>query len=191
MFTRRGHLQGGYAALFSPIVWECKDGYLSYFFLGGQPGARANQKIVEWMDSKGMAPKKLKEMDWENLDMGKMSQDELDTILEPMANFFKTCTKAEVREESVKGQIMLYPVSDSKETLENPQLEARDFWINIHHDELNDTVTYPGSFAKFSETPIKQPRRAPLIGEHNEEIYIKELGLSQEEMITLKGAGVI
>jgi formyl-CoA transferase len=34
-------------------------------------------------------------------------------------------------------------------------------------------------------------RRAPLIGEHNEEVYINELGLSKEELLTLKQAGVI
>jgi hypothetical protein len=34
-------------------------------------------------------------------------------------------------------------------------------------------------------------RRAPLIGEHNEDIYINELGLASKEMLTLKQAAVI
>jgi crotonobetainyl-CoA:carnitine CoA-transferase CaiB-like acyl-CoA transferase len=34
-------------------------------------------------------------------------------------------------------------------------------------------------------------RRAPLIGEHNEEIYKKELGLSAEELMVLKQSGII
>jgi formyl-CoA transferase len=34
-------------------------------------------------------------------------------------------------------------------------------------------------------------RRPPLIGEHNEEIYIGEIGLSKEEIIKLDELGVI
>lgn len=190
-FKRRGRLHKLAGRLFSPVIWECKDGYMSYFFMGGVPGARANQRLVEWMDSEGMAPEHLKEMDWEKLDVEKINQDELDFITEPMAEFFKTRTKAEIQEEAIKRLIMMYPVCDSKETLENLQLRARDFWVNIQHDELNDTIAYPGAFAKFSETPIRRWRRAPMIGEHNEEIYVKELGFSKDEMMALKGAGVI
>ena len=57
--------------------------------------------------------------------------------------------------------------------------------------ELGTTVTYPGPFAKASETPIKTSRRAPLIGEHNEEVYLDELGLSQQDLLTLQQAKVI
>jgi crotonobetainyl-CoA:carnitine CoA-transferase CaiB-like acyl-CoA transferase len=190
-FKRRGSLQKMAQKLFSPVIWECKDGYMSYFFMAGIHGAKANQGIVDWMDSKGMAPQFLKKMEWAKLDAEKMTQEELDTIHEPMAKFFKTCTKAEIQEESVKRLIMMYPIYDAKETMENPQLQARDFWVTIRHDELNDVFSYPGAFAKFSETPIRDWRRAPRIGEHNEEIYGKELGFSNAEMVVLKEAGVI
>ena len=44
---------------------------------------------------------------------------------------------------------------------------------------------------KDEDTPIQIPRRAPLIGEHNEEIYVKELGLSHDDLIALVEAGII
>ena len=53
------------------------------------------------------------------------------------------------------------------------------------------SITYPGVFTNASETPLTISRRAPLIGEHNEEIYEKELGLSREELLILKQAGII
>jgi crotonobetainyl-CoA:carnitine CoA-transferase CaiB-like acyl-CoA transferase len=190
-FKRRGSLQKMAQKLFSPVVWECKDGYMSYFFMAGIHGAKANQGIVNWMDSKGMAPQFLKEMDWTKLDAEKITQEELDAIHEPMAKFFKNCTKAEIQEESIKRLIMMYPIYDMKETIESSQLKARDFWVNLPHDELNDTITYPGAFAKFSETPIKNWRRAPFIGENNEEIYGRELGFSNAEIVVLKEAGII
>jgi len=43
---------------------------------------------------------------------------------------------------------------------------------------------------KLTETPFRIRWRAPLIGEHNLEVY-GELGLSREEITFLKSAGVI
>jgi hypothetical protein len=34
-------------------------------------------------------------------------------------------------------------------------------------------------------------KRAPLIGEHNDEIYVKELGFTEEELVILKRENVI
>jgi crotonobetainyl-CoA:carnitine CoA-transferase CaiB-like acyl-CoA transferase len=53
------------------------------------------------------------------------------------------------------------------------------------------SITYHGPFLKTSETFDRVYRRAPLIGEHNEEVYIRELGMSKEELLTLKQMEVI
>ena len=34
-------------------------------------------------------------------------------------------------------------------------------------------------------------RKAPLIGEHNHEVYVKELGISEKDMLMLKQGGII
>jgi len=187
---RPGHEFLRPSGVHTPVIWECKDGYVSMLLFGGQPGAKTNRRLTEWMDSEGMAPDYLKNKDWENWDWERISQEELDSVVEPIARLFKAHTKAEIQAEAVSRVIQLYPVANSEETTTNPQLAARDFWVNIEHDELGDTITYPGAFAKFSETPIKNWRRAPLIGEHNEEIYIKELEFSKEEFSLLKARGV-
>jgi crotonobetainyl-CoA:carnitine CoA-transferase CaiB-like acyl-CoA transferase len=187
---RPGHEFLRPSGVHTPVIWECKDGYVSMLLFGGQPGAKTNRRLTEWMDSEGMAPDYLKNKDWENWDWERISQEELDSVVEPIARLFKAHTKAEIQAEAVNRVIQLYPVANSEETTTNSQLAARDFWVNIEHDELGDTITYPGAFAKFSGTPIKNWRRAPLIGEHNEEIYIKELGFSKEEFSLLKARGV-
>ena len=56
---------------------------------------------------------------------------------------------------------------------------------------MNATLTYPASFHALSLTPGKIKRRAPLIGEHNDEVYGKELRISKSQMALLKQAGVI
>ena len=86
---------------------------------------------------------------------------------------------------------MLYPVFTPGDLLASPQLEARGFWVEVEHPELGDSITYPGAFVKASEAPWMMRQRAPLIGEHNQEIYHKELGLSQEELLMLKQGGII
>ena len=109
----------------------------------------------------------------------------------PIGRFFLAHTKAELYEGALQRRVMLYPTANCEDTLQNVQLQARDFWVNIEHPELGDTITYPGAFFNASETPWRMRRRAPLLGEHNEEIYGKELGLSPEELVALKQSGVV
>jgi crotonobetainyl-CoA:carnitine CoA-transferase CaiB-like acyl-CoA transferase len=111
--------------------------------------------------------------------------------MEPVSRLLKGLTKAEFLEEAVKRRIMGYPVSDAKDIRESPQLRARDVWQDIDHPELDAKITYPGPWAKFSESSCGISRRAPLIGEHNEEIYLQGLGISAEELSVLKQSGVI
>jgi crotonobetainyl-CoA:carnitine CoA-transferase CaiB-like acyl-CoA transferase len=56
---------------------------------------------------------------------------------------------------------------------------------------LDANITYPGAFAKLSKTPVEIKRRAPLIGEHNNEVYQDELGLSISEISALQRHRVI
>ena len=84
-----------------------------------------------------------------------------------------------------------YPVASVKEIFEDPQHRSRNFWQKIEHPELRTAIDYPGGFAKFSEGACQIWRRAPLIGEHNEEIYGRELRMSAAEIAELGKEGVI
>jgi len=100
-------------------------------------------------------------------------------------------TKAEFTAESLRRGILGYPVADVQDIRGDPQLEARDFWQPVQHPELDATITYPGAFARFSAAACSIARRAPGIGEHNDEIYGMELGLSGEELQTLRQEGIV
>ena len=86
---------------------------------------------------------------------------------------------------------MLGPLATTEDLWGNTQLQSRDFWVTVEHPELDDTLTYPGPSVRLSETPTKYWRRAPLIGEHNIEIYQKEMGLTKDELILLQQVKVI
>lgn len=174
-----------------PAIWDCKNGYITFLIQGGVAGDRTNKSMMEWMDSQQMAPQFLKETDWENWNWDEITQADLDSYIDAVSEFFKKRTAEELEEEAIKRGIMLNKVCDSGDTLANIQLQAREFWVDVKHDELNDFIIYPGPFAKFSLTPIGVPRRAPRIGEHNHEIYEKELGLTKRQLSKLKSEGVI
>jgi len=172
------------------LIWPCKDGYVSWSH-GGKSVLSPSLPLIEWMESEGFTTDFIKEFDWSRPDFGQIPQEEMDQIEEPTARFFMSHTKAELLEGAVKNKVMLYPVATTADMLESPQLAAREFWIELEHPELGDTLTYPGSFAHTTEMPPRISRRAPLIGEHNTEIYRDELGISQEKLATLKQNKII
>jgi crotonobetainyl-CoA:carnitine CoA-transferase CaiB-like acyl-CoA transferase len=172
------------------VFWPCKDGYCNFIIYGGEAGRRTNQALVEWMDSKGMAPEFLKKKDWKSFNIAEVTQKEIDQMEEPIGRFFQGITKREFLEEAIKREMLGYPVATVEEIFQDDQLTARDFWQSVDHPELGASLVYPGGFAKFSEAPCKIWRRAPLIGEHNEEVY-GELGIDKAEVTKLKREGVI
>jgi crotonobetainyl-CoA:carnitine CoA-transferase CaiB-like acyl-CoA transferase len=173
------------------VFWPCKDGYLNFIIYGGEAGRRTNQALVDWMDSKGMAPEFLRQKDWKTFEIARVTQEEIDRMEEPIAEFFTAVTKAEFFKEVVKRQMLGYPVASVKEIFADPQHEARAFWQKVEHPELKTEIDYPGGFAKFSNGACRIWRRGPLIGEHNEEVYGQELGIPSAELATLKNQGVI
>ena len=174
----------------SRYVWECKDGYIAYAVVGGAFGA-SQKALVDWMDTEGMAPQFMKEIKWTELDFDKVTQEFRDQFEAPIVEFFKLHTREEIFREAVKRRIVLLPVYAPKDILESPELAARGYWVGVEHPELGTTITYPGAFFKSSETSWRMKRRAPLVGEHNEEIYVNELGFSKDELIILKQSNII
>jgi crotonobetainyl-CoA:carnitine CoA-transferase CaiB-like acyl-CoA transferase len=110
---------------------------------------------------------------------------------EQTIKFFMSHTKAEMMAGAIKNRIMLYPVAAANDMVESPQLAAREFWTRVEHPELGTDISYPGKWANASEAPPVISRRAPLIGEHNQEIYIEELDISGESLAKLKQDGVV
>jgi len=69
------------------------------------------------------------------------------------------------------------------------QLNERDFFQTIAHPSTGEGV-YPGTLFTLQDTPW-QHGRAPLLGEHNTEIYGERLGYCRAAREQLYGAGII
>ena len=61
----------------------------------------------------------------------------------------------------------------------------------MEHPELGRSFVYPGEAAIYNGSPWRISRRAPLIGEHNQDIFCGELGLSRHELAMLAESCVI
>jgi crotonobetainyl-CoA:carnitine CoA-transferase CaiB-like acyl-CoA transferase len=57
-----------------------------------------------------------------------------------------------------------------EEAFEDPHFKARGFQVPVMHDDLGREIRYPGAPYRFTATPWRISRRAPRLGEHNEEL---------------------
>jgi crotonobetainyl-CoA:carnitine CoA-transferase CaiB-like acyl-CoA transferase len=186
--------EGGYR-VFGPYriryVYPCKDGHVIFLLLGGHIGSRGQRALAEWMDREAMGSEFLRNFDWESFDASSYS-DRMARQLEPLfEKFFLTKTKEELFAGARTMQYLLAPMNTIKDLMNDPQLQSREFWVRIEHPEWGTVLTYPGAPFKSSSASWRMTRRAPLIGEHNLELYEGDLGITREQILVLKGSGVI
>lgn len=99
-------------------------------------------------------------------------------------------TKEEICERAEKARYPTAPVNNTSELVNNPQYRHREYFQDIEHPAAG-RLTYPGPMFKMSEGGYESRRPAPLLGEHNAEIYCGMLGYSQHDLCILRSQGVI
>ncbi|MFC1974627.1 CaiB/BaiF CoA transferase family protein [Chloroflexota bacterium] len=162
-------------------IFPCRDGYilLSLF--------QQWETLVEWLEAEGMA---------EDLTDGKWQNQEerlkrLDHVIEVLERWTRSHKVAELVE---RGQLMHFPwaeVTSIPGLLASPQLAERNFFVEVEHSESGRKYKYPGAPCKLSRSLWQVGNRVPGIGEHNMDIYHRELELSMEEIEALVKDGVI
>jgi len=82
------------------------------------------------------------------------------------------------------------PVNSAPAVLGDAQLQDRGYFVPIDRAVVG-THLYPGAVARMSATPAAQEAPAPLLGEHNAEVFRELLGMTEAELAELESAGVI
>ena len=98
-------------------------------------------------------------------------------------------TKHEVMEVLAAAGVPCGAVLDSDEVIANEHLRGRGMIVEVDHP-TRGRMAIPGSPIRMSDSPT-EVTRAPLLGEHNAEVYGKFLGYDEDELATLKRDGVI
>jgi crotonobetainyl-CoA:carnitine CoA-transferase CaiB-like acyl-CoA transferase len=81
------------------------------------------------------------------------------------------------------------PVYTVEQTLNDPQVKARELLQPVNYPGIGD-VPLPATPVRLSRTPGGIRHRAPLIGEHTDEI-LRDLGYSDDDIAALRAEGII
>jgi CoA:oxalate CoA-transferase len=71
-----------------------------------------------------------------------------------------------------------------------PHLGDRQFFVPVHHPVAGD-AEYPCELVRLSEESFRTRNPAPLLGEHNTEVYRGIVGLNEREIAQLRNSAVI
>jgi crotonobetainyl-CoA:carnitine CoA-transferase CaiB-like acyl-CoA transferase len=196
-YLRRSSIFTGAIGGRRKTVFRCKDGYISGLLAGGAYLPSTNATI-EWMKEEGAAPAWLTEqgglksltpsgfMSATNADLR-----ELEMAEEALELFLMTKTKKEIWQNILRRRILAAPVATVADIADDPQLAARDYFVEIPVPHLERKFMMPGSFAKLDVTPVGPAGPPPQIGQHNREVYCGLLGLTPERLVRLRATGAI
>ena len=76
------------------------------------------------------------------------------------------------------------------DALNDPHLEARGYFVDADHPKAG-RLPYTGASLFVDGGGFELKHTAPLLGEHNEEVYSGRLGMTKLEIGQLRSAGVV
>jgi len=110
-------------------------------------------------------------------------------VAELLAPWLMRHTRHEVYHEGQRRRLAFGYLASMDEALESPQLAARGFFEEIDHPVVG-AQRYAGAPFRPQATPPRQTR-APLLGEHADEVLCELLGRSRAEVEAWRAEGVV
>ena len=161
-------------------MYPCKDGYVYAMFSEDQHWHSLMELMghPEWAkDDKFSTVEKRREL----------KVEETHPLIKP---WLAERTRYEILHGMQKRRTPLGPIYKIEEVPHTEHMKARQFFVEVDHPQAG-RLSYPSAIAKFSCTPMSLEHAAPLLGQHNEEVYSRRLGLSTEELSKLRQKGII
>jgi len=113
-----------------------------------------------------------------------------DEVVDAITRWCSTRTRGDVHEALEAVGIPNEPVRDLSEVWSDPQLEARDFYLEYDYDAFG-TIRTMGSPIHLSSSPLKVRHVPPAAGEHNDEILRETLGYDDARIRALFECGAL
>ncbi len=162
-------------------VARCRDGYVMHCTLGDWTS------LIEWVKSEGKA-QDLADPRWEDIGYRAEHAEHLFDVLDEWVKDYE-CKELLERAQALRQPYAI--VQGPEAMLEDEQLAARGFFVEVEHPELGRKFRYPGAPYLFNGTPWRVRRRPPLLGEHTGEILRDDLGLEPAEIAALYAQGIV
>jgi len=160
-------------------AFRCKDGYIIIATVGDEHWQRFCRAIQrpDWAADPAYSTKRQR---WEKK---YILQEEIEKITTQY-------TVKEVGEMMDRQRVANSPIMNIQQVVDDPHLNERGYFVEVEHPIIGK-AKIPGTPFKLSETPGAVERSSPLVGEHNELILGKYLGISRAEVNRLKEEGVL
>ena len=186
---------GRHAAPSTTSRWQfhCADGRDINMIGGGIPrNPRSWPPLLDWMEREGLVDD-LREPRYTAIVTQNPYNRGADAahLAATIGRFVEALPAEEVYRGGQALHMPWAPVRSPDENLDDPHWRDRGFFVEVAHPELGRSVTYPGLPYLFLVSPGRISRRAPLLGEHTYEVYVRELGLTPDELRPLFEQGVV
>ena len=158
---------------------RCKDGYITATFAEDRQWA----SFVKLLGDPGWA----KDEKFNTLFSRAMHSQEIEPYI---SEWMMNHTKSEIYHRGQAVNCPIVPVNSPDEVVNDEQLKARGFFAEVDHPKVGK-IRYPSAPYQFSETPWAVNRPAPLLGQHNAEVYCSRLGSTTEDLVKMREAGII
>ena len=159
-------------------LFECKNGWISLFVTQ----THWPLLLKAWPDHDPA----LDDPKWVNSNLRRQHADYINA---QVTSFTSRFLKEDLAELMQQHGIPGLPVNSPSDFMEDPHIRARGFFGNVNHPVLGSLVQAGSPFMVDGQRGIPSP--APLLGQHNHEIFGDELGLSADEIAVLAAQKVI
>jgi benzylsuccinate CoA-transferase BbsE subunit len=106
-----------------------------------------------------------------------------------MSEWISNWKAQDLYQAAQKARVPFAPINTMKDLFENPQLLERGFFAEIDQPGIGK-LTLPGMPSRYGVTRWSLRRPAPALGQHSEEVFCTELGVTADRLKTLRAAGV-
>ena len=159
-------------------LFQCKNGWIALFVTQNHWPIL----LKVWQDHDPA----LDDPKWINSNLRRQHADYINA---QVTSFTSRFLKEDLAELMQKNGIPGLPVNSPSDFMKDPHIQARGFFGNVTHPVL-------GSFAQpgapfMIDGQRASPRPAPLLGQHNLEVFCGELGLTVTELASLTAEGII
>jgi crotonobetainyl-CoA:carnitine CoA-transferase CaiB-like acyl-CoA transferase len=160
-------------------VYRTKDGWARLFILP-RPHWLA---FLDWLGN----PEVLSDPIFEDQHMRRDNSDLINPFVEELCQRYD---KQDLYLEAQSRHLAVTPMNTPKDFVESEQTKFRGFFSEVEHP-LIGRYQQVGALHKYSESVPAVRTAAPLVGQHTVEILGGELGLSSDDLASLRAAGVI
>ena len=107
-----------------------------------------------------------------------------------MAEWCAKRTNQEAMKELEAFRIPVGEVLKAKDVMNDPHIKEKQVFKDIKYPEVNKPVPVVGPAIELSTNPGEIKTRAPLLGEHNNQI-LNDLGYSDAEILEFKSNRIV